>query len=85
MVVCNCHSTHAGSVNRRTVAQAGLGLKQDPIFKITKAKRTGGIAQVAEHLPSKLKALSSNHGTAKKINKKRSPPPRKEHLENIHN
>jgi hypothetical protein len=28
--------------------------------------RTGGVAQVVEHLPNKLKALSSNHSSEKK-------------------
>jgi hypothetical protein len=38
----------------------------DTISKITKAKRTGGVAQVVEYLPRKNKVLSSNHNTAKK-------------------
>jgi hypothetical protein len=38
--------------------------------KITYAKRTGGMVQVAEHLPGKYEALSSNSCTAKKIIKK---------------
>jgi hypothetical protein len=33
----------AGSINRRTVVQAGLGKKRDPISKITRAKRAGGV------------------------------------------
>jgi hypothetical protein len=48
-----------GRVNRRIVVQAGVGIKARPIQKITKAKRAGGMAQVAECLPSKYKALSS--------------------------
>jgi hypothetical protein len=32
-----------------------LGKKQDPISKITRAKRSGGMAQVVEGLPSKYK------------------------------
>jgi hypothetical protein len=32
---------------------------QDPIQKITKAKRAGSVAQVLECLPSKYKALNS--------------------------
>jgi hypothetical protein len=50
MVSCTCHPNYAGSVNRRTAVQAGLG-KTRPHSKITKAKRVGGIAQVVEHLP----------------------------------
>jgi hypothetical protein len=35
-----------GSTYRRIAVQAGLGIKQDPISKITKAKRAGRVAQV---------------------------------------
>jgi hypothetical protein len=38
----------------------------DPISKITRAKRVGGIAQAVECLPSKHKALSSNPMPQKK-------------------
>jgi hypothetical protein len=54
------------------VVQASLGKKQDPISKITRANRAGGVAQVEEHLPSKSEALSSNTSTAK--NKKELNP-----------
>jgi hypothetical protein len=43
--------------------QTGLGKKQNLIFKITRGKRAGGMAQVVECLPSKHKALSSNPST----------------------
>jgi hypothetical protein len=39
---------------------------QDTILKITKAKRTGGMAQVVDHLPSRCKVLSSNSRMTKK-------------------
>jgi hypothetical protein len=39
---------------------------QDPIQKIMAAKKAGGMAQEAEHLSNKRKALSSNPSTAKK-------------------
>jgi hypothetical protein len=39
---------------------------QNPIQRVPKAKGTGGMAQVIEHLPNKPKALSSNPNTAKK-------------------
>jgi hypothetical protein len=39
---------------------------------MTIAKRAGGMAQLAEHLPSKIKALSSKPSTAK-TNKKKTP------------
>jgi hypothetical protein len=52
------------------VVQANLGKKQDPISKITRAKRVGGIAQVIEYLLSKQEALTSNSSTEKKKQKK---------------
>jgi hypothetical protein len=39
---------------------------EDPISKITKVKRAGGMAQMVESLPSKCMALSSNTSTVKK-------------------
>jgi hypothetical protein len=46
---------------------------QDPVSKITKAKRAGVVAQVLEHLHSKCKTLSSDPSTTspKKYNKGR--------------
>jgi hypothetical protein len=35
-----------GNINRRIAVQAELDKKQDPISKITRAKRAGGVAQV---------------------------------------
>jgi hypothetical protein len=43
-----------------------LGKKCNPIFKITRAKEDGDMAQVAECLPSEHEALSSNSNTTKK-------------------
>jgi hypothetical protein len=40
--------------------------KQDPIFKITRAKRGRGVAEVVVRLSFKCEALSSNPSTAKK-------------------
>jgi hypothetical protein len=40
---------------------------QNPVGKIIKAKTTEGVVQVVDHLPHKLKALSSNSSSAKKI------------------
>jgi hypothetical protein len=37
-----------------------------PIFKTTRAKSTGGIAQEVERLPRKCEALSSDPSTTKK-------------------
>jgi hypothetical protein len=53
-----------------------------PISKITKAKRSGGMIQAVEHLPSKLKTLSSNPSTTKK-RKEKSPKPKFISLEQI--
>jgi hypothetical protein len=41
------------------MVQAGLGKKRDPISKITRVKKAGGMAQVVEHQPSKYKARGS--------------------------
>jgi hypothetical protein len=38
------------------MVQTDLGKKQNPISKITRAKRAGGVAQVVAHLPKKYKA-----------------------------
>jgi hypothetical protein len=46
--------------------QSSLGYKHNPISKINKAKRAGGMAQVVESLPSKFRAMSSNPSTTKK-------------------
>jgi hypothetical protein len=46
-------------LTRRIFVQAGLGKKRDPIPKIARTKRDGGMAQVIECLPSKHKALSA--------------------------
>jgi hypothetical protein len=46
----------------------------EPIPKPTKAKRTGGVSQVVEHLSRKHEASSSNSGSAKKKKKKKKQP-----------
>jgi hypothetical protein len=57
MVAHACHPSYAGGPNP--------GEKpQDPVSKLTTAKRAGRVAQVVEYLPSKCKALSS-HPSAK--------------------
>jgi hypothetical protein len=48
----------AGIRNRRIVVQTGPGKKRDPISKITRAKRAGGVTQGIESLASKQKMLS---------------------------
>jgi hypothetical protein len=47
------------------MVQAGPGINQDTISKITNAKRAGRVAQVVEHLPSKLEAFSSTPSTTR--------------------
>jgi hypothetical protein len=51
---------------RRMNFQTGLGKNQNPVSKIPRAKRTGDVAQVGEHLLSKAKAVSSSPSTSKK-------------------
>jgi hypothetical protein len=51
-----------GSQSRPTCSK-----NRDPISKITIAKRAGGMAQAVERLPTKHKALNSNHSTSKNI------------------
>jgi hypothetical protein len=43
-----------------------LDKKQDPISKITRAKKDQRWAQAVEHLPKKCKALSLNPNSTKK-------------------
>jgi predicted secreted Zn-dependent protease len=38
--VCSCLPSYAKSINRRIMAHIGLDIKQDPICKKTKAKKT---------------------------------------------
>jgi hypothetical protein len=60
MVVHNWNPSYVGGIGKRTVVQGWPQTKtQNPIQKITKAKRTGSMAQVVECLPTKLRALSS--------------------------
>jgi hypothetical protein len=49
-----------GGINRRIEVQASLGIKQDPISKITNTKTAWGMAQLEAFSLSKLEALSSN-------------------------
>jgi hypothetical protein len=52
--------------NEGFVVWAGLGKKWvKPYLQNNKNKKPQGVVQEAEHLPSKYKALSSNHSTAK--------------------
>jgi hypothetical protein len=51
-----------GSTYRKIVVQDSLGIKQNPVPKVTNAKQTGRVAQMVECLPSKCKVLSSVPG-----------------------
>jgi hypothetical protein len=67
MVVHVYNPSYVGGTNRRIVVQPSPGKKtQDPIQKITKAKKGWDMTQVVECLPSSYKALSSNPSTAPK-------------------
>jgi hypothetical protein len=70
MMVYACHSRYARSTNRRTMALVGQGINARPYLKITKAKRTSGVAQVIEHMATQYKTLSSIPSTATKKKKK---------------
>jgi hypothetical protein len=39
MVVCTCHPSYTGTINRRIQSRLAQAKMQDPIPKITKAKR----------------------------------------------
>jgi hypothetical protein len=44
-----CHHIYGRKYKIRITVQSGLGKKQDPISKITRAKRAGGMAQEVEN------------------------------------
>jgi hypothetical protein len=54
-----------GGVRGHGVELHPLGKTQDPFKKITKAKRTGNMAQVKEHPSRKCKTLNSNPSTSR--------------------
>jgi hypothetical protein len=49
-----------GSINERIATQADPGIKQDPISKITKAKRIGSVAEGAQCLPPQAQSPEFN-------------------------
>jgi hypothetical protein len=55
-----------GDLKQEGQVQVSLGKKRDPISKIPRAKRAGGVAQVVQHLCSKCEALSLSPRTANK-------------------
>jgi hypothetical protein len=57
---------NAGCISKRIIAQTIPGTNRRPYIKITKAKKAGFMPQVAEYLPTKYMALSSNPVMPKK-------------------
>jgi hypothetical protein len=55
-----CHPSYMGGIGRRMTVQASPGKIYAIKWKLTKAKKAWGVAQVEEYLLSKLIALSSN-------------------------
>jgi hypothetical protein len=45
VVVCVCYPSYTGNTDKRVMVQVGLGTKQDPTSKITKAKKTNRAVQ----------------------------------------
>jgi hypothetical protein len=43
--VHTCDSSYAGKQNRKIAVQTSLGIKHNPISKITKAKKTGRVVK----------------------------------------
>jgi hypothetical protein len=71
MEVCSCNHSCTGGIGRRIRVWSGSGQKlQDPIWKITKARRVGVVVSVVECLPSMYKVVSSNTSTTKNNNNK---------------
>jgi hypothetical protein len=54
-----------GCTSRRITVQAGRGIKQDPISKITSTKRVGAWFKWQNTCPSECEVLSSIPSTAK--------------------
>jgi hypothetical protein len=61
-----CHPSYSGSVNRMIEVHTSLGIKEDPISKITRKQKE--LAQVVECLPTKFEALNSTSTANKYIN-----------------
>jgi hypothetical protein len=66
----NCNPTHLGGGDSRITIQVSSGKNARLYQRITKAKRAGDVVYVAEHLPGRCEALSSNHSTTKKEERK---------------
>jgi hypothetical protein len=68
-----CNPSYLGDQNQEAQGSRPTWTNSswDPISKITREKRTGGAAQVAQLLPCKLEALSSNPQYHQKQNNKK--------------
>jgi hypothetical protein len=55
LVVCASHLINSRSLKQEDEGPDWFGEKQDRISKITRAKRTEGVAQAVEHLCTKKK------------------------------
>jgi hypothetical protein len=68
LVAHTCNSSCLGGCNREDhgSSQPGQIVHVTPIFKITRAKWTGGVAQVVQRLLCKSEVLSSNSVPQKK-------------------
>jgi hypothetical protein len=62
LVAHACNPSYLGGRDREGhgLRPAHANIFQDPISKITRAKWTGGVAQLVEYLLCKCEALSSN-------------------------
>jgi hypothetical protein len=76
VMVLICHPNYS---RKHKTVQVNLGKKWDPISKIARAKRVGGMAQAVEHLPSKHEAPSSNSSIPSPTAKKKSLRQRRIH------
>jgi hypothetical protein len=62
MVVHACNPSYSGGRGRRIMVQGWLRKKLKTLSeKQTKSKRTGGLAQVFEHMHNKCEALSPKY------------------------
>jgi hypothetical protein len=58
----SCHSTNGKRYKiGRLWFRLALAKKQDPVSKITRAKRSGGVAQVVQHLSSNTQSTLKNN------------------------
>jgi hypothetical protein len=51
-MVCICHYSYTGSINRRNKVQLDLGIDAKPYLKNNESERTGSMAPLVEYLSS---------------------------------